>query len=94
MTERAIKCKVVSDGAFPEKPVQKPVKDRYQALMWIEEIGFHHVADSECDLLKCKSAKTYIDDGKIIWNGKKAIFDYAKLYSKIQVTLITESQPS
>ena len=94
MTERAIKCKVVSSGAFPEKPVQRPVNDRFAALMWIEEIGFQHVADSDCDLLRCKSAKAYIDNGYIIWNGKKAVFNYAKLFLKVPVTLTTESQPS
>ena len=94
MPERAIKCKVVSSGAFPEKPVQRPVNDRFAALMWIEEIGFQHVADSDCDLLRCKSAKAYIDDGYIIWNGKKAVFDCSKIYPKIQVSLTTESQPS
>ncbi len=64
---RAVKCKVTClSDQWPLTPKQYPVISVWDAALWINEIGFCHVASGTCNLVKCQSALKYIEDGQIV----------------------------
>ncbi|MGE3341549.1 MAG: hypothetical protein AB7J46_06670 [Candidatus Altimarinota bacterium] len=95
---RAIRCEVKSVSSWPEKPKQYPCVTKHAALCWIKEVGFDHVQAGNCDLLKCRTAKHYIDAWHVLIDEKtkkprlRTFSEYLELESKKKKE--TESCPT
>lgn len=68
MSGRAIKCKLLPPP--PKKP-WTGFHSKWSAAMYIESVGWDHVAAGLCTAPKCDRAKLYIDADAVRQVGKK-----------------------
>ena len=78
---RAVKCTVITPSAWPEKPKQRGCYTPMDACYWILDQGWGHVMHADCDLEKCKTARQFVLEEKVIMNAKnRPIVNYGKVY--------------